>query len=94
MTDSEKLAYGRAYSRGYNAGLRGQWHAYKPPRPPDPLLAAFFAAAVALRDAVASELPMYDEGDPIAARLGPPLDALTEAMAGVTEWVTASDDSA
>jgi hypothetical protein len=77
------------YQRGYNACLRNHraWPAWCPPVPEDAVIKGLIESAEALRNGVDGFLATLDEQDDVTQELGPKLDAVTEALAAVKEWV-------
>ena len=80
----------RAYSKGYNAGSRGAWPDHRPPMPPDEVTSRIVEAALALRNAVDGEIACFLDDEPVVEAVGPRIDALDEALAGLGRWVRAS----
>jgi hypothetical protein len=87
VTDPEK----RAYQRGYYAGSSGRWPEHRPPLPPGEVLAPILQAARALRDGVDGELAKFGPDDDLATVLGPLVDALDAALAGLSRWLKSGD---
>jgi len=83
VTEDEK----RAYSKGYNAGVRHRWPAHKPPRPPEEIIAELIHTAQALRDAIDAQLAMFDDDDPLELAIGHKIEAFDNAMTKVTQWL-------
>ncbi len=83
----------RAYSRGYQAGIRGRWPEHKPPEPPNEIIAGIMHATSELRDAVDSQLAMFGDDDEINIALNPKFAAFDEAMATVTQWLKSETDA-
>jgi hypothetical protein len=76
-----------AYQRGYAARGNGRWPRHKPPAPPDPVVRELLSAAAALRDVADNVCAQLDEQDDFVKELGPRIDQLDEAMAGITRWL-------
>lgn len=93
MSDPDKRDIGRAYSRGYMAGRKGNWPDHKPPTPPDPRVAALFITARALRDGVDARIATFDPSDPFYMALAPLIDELDAEMALWTVWLKQYEES-
>lgn len=79
--------YKRGYSKGYAAGSRGTWPDYRPIKPPDEIVGALVEAVQKFRDAVDGQLAMLDPDDEWQTTLGEPMDAVTESLGRIGEWV-------
>lgn len=84
MTPIEQRAYGRGYYQGSKKG----WPPHRPPTPPDELLARFFLAARALRDAVDAACATFGEDDEFVRTIDPKIEAFDKEMEVWTEWLT------
>lgn len=80
--------YKLGYSRGYNAASGRNWHAHRPPMPPDEIVRGFLVAARELRDAIDGQLAVFGEDDEIALELGPLIDALDDQFIKMNAWLT------
>jgi hypothetical protein len=79
--------YKKWYGRGYSAGLRNEWSDYKPPTPPEPVIAELMNALIELRDAVSGEIGKFGEDDEIYQLLDPLVGRADYALSEVKHWL-------
>lgn len=87
MTDAEK----RAYRRGYNARVHGNWPSHKPPTPPTPIVRNLMLALRGLRDSVDAACATFEPDDPFVLELNAPIDTADKALEAVTTWLESSE---
>ena len=82
--------YKKWYGRGYSAGLRNKWPDYKPPTPPEPVIAKLMNALIELRDAVSGEIGKFGSDDEIYQTLDPLVGRADYALSEVEHWLKGS----
>lgn len=82
-----------AYSKGYAAGMRGNWPSHKPPHPPTEVIAGLMKAINDLRDCADAICATLDPQDDFVLALGPKIDEVDGAMSKVKLWLMIPEEA-
>lgn len=86
--------YKRGYSRGYNAGISNRWPEYKPPTPPDEIVAELIHVSRILRDRYDYLCATFSEEDQAVREISPAIEEFDALMVKISKWLRANQLSA